>query len=245
MHASRRREPTRRASCPSGPRRRRRSKGACRTTAASRLGQGRDRPDSRRRSGSARRRWPRRPVHGRRRSRSLPRSQQDTCAGDVRHSSRGASVRPEPTRCSLRPRRRDRAPVPRNSLRLGRLEPVHRVRLLRVHHVRLRASRRVAPAPRGLAVRLRDSGFVRSARAPATSSSSIGLEPRRDLHRQRPVRPRAAHRRRRQDLEHVRLVVLLGLRRVGVASDAWRRPAASTHRSSRSRLGARRRSDSA
>ena len=74
-------------------------------------------------------------------------------------------LRPEPPRRSLRPRRRDRAPVPRRALRLGRLEPVDRIRLLRLHELRLRTGRRVASAPRRIAVRLRDAGAVRPARS--------------------------------------------------------------------------------
>ena len=54
----------------------------------------------------------------------------------------------------VRRRRRDRDAVPRRAVRLGRREPVG-IRLLRPHHVRLRADRHLASAQRGDAVQHR------------------------------------------------------------------------------------------
>ena len=71
----------------------------------------------------------------------------------------------EPPGCSLRRRRRDRTPVPGDSVRLGRLEPVDRLRLLGVHELRLRAGRRFASAPRGVAVQHGNARLLRPAGA--------------------------------------------------------------------------------
>ena len=83
----------------------------------------------------------------------------------VRHSGRRPDVRRRPPGSSLRRRRRDRTPVPGDSVRLGRLEPVDRLRLLGVHELRLRAGRRFAPAPRGIAVQHGNARLLRPAGA--------------------------------------------------------------------------------
>ncbi len=82
-------------------------------------------------------------------------------------------------------------------------------------HVRLRPGRRLAAAPRGVAVR---DGHRRSRATQLQAGDLVffnGLGHAGHLHRRRPVHPRAAHRRRRQDLQPLRLLVraYLGRRR--------------------------------
>ena len=87
-------------------------------------------------------------------------------------------------------------------LRLGRREP-RRLRLLRPRRLRLRAGRRLASALHRRSVELRRSGLAE--RPPAGRPRLLRrARPRRHLHRRRPVHPRAAHGRRRQDLELMR-----------------------------------------
>ncbi len=94
----------------------------------------------------------------------------------------------------------------------GGAEPVG-LRLLGVRDVRLRAARDLAAAQRGGAVRLgRCLRLVRPARA-GRPRVLRRPRPRGDLHRRGAVHPLAAHGRRRQDLESVRLVVRVDLRR--------------------------------
>ncbi len=168
---SRTRAPTRPRSSPSRPRRSspssprspsRTSSSPPSRTRSPRCGRRRrgGRPRSRRRRAHAPRprsspRWP-----AGRRSRRTTRS-----PGRARTTIRTS-------RAALRPRRRDRAAVPRRPVRLGRLEPVDGIRLLGLHELRLRAGRRVAAAPRGLAVRLRNAGVRTTSSHRATSSSS-------------------------------------------------------------------------
>ena len=98
----------------------------------------------------------------------------------------GGAARP------LRRRRRDRDAVPRRAVPLGRRRPV-RLRLLRLHHVRLRAGRRVAAAPRGVAVR---NGLARVEERARGGRPRVlqRARPRRHLRRRRLVHPLAPHR---------------------------------------------------
>ena len=88
-----------------------------------------------------------RPRSPRRRSARAQAAGSGACAAgrpaDVRPAALDrAGVRPEPSRAALRPRRRDRAAVPRHPVRVGRLEPVDGLRLLRAS--RATSSRRSA-----------------------------------------------------------------------------------------------------
>ena len=95
---------------------------------------------------------------------------------------------------------RDRAAVPRRCRTSGAGRAPRPGSTARASWLRLRADRRLSPAPRRVAVRLRDPGLMRpaGARRPRLLQRS---RPHRDLHRRRPVHPRAAHGRRREDLE--------------------------------------------
>ena len=115
-----------------------------------------------------------RPARGSRSSARPPRRRRPIAALRRRQRHRGRAERGGGRRgasIAVRRRRRRRDAVPRRPVRLGRREP-GRLRLLRPHHVRLRAGRRLAAAPRRLAVRdgRRRSRATRS--SPATSSSS-------------------------------------------------------------------------
>ena len=65
---------------------------------------------------------------------------------------------------------RDRTPVPRRALRLGRRKPVDRIRLLRLRELTSshRSACRSHSAPRRIAVRLRDAGARTTSSHPAT-----------------------------------------------------------------------------
>ena len=88
-----------------------------------------------------------------------------------RRDRRTRSTRLRTAAREVRRRRRDRDAVPRDPVRLRRVEPV-RLRLLGLRHVRLRAGRRLAAAQRGRAVRLRDARLAAISSSPATWSSS-------------------------------------------------------------------------
>ena len=137
--------------------------------------------------------------------RQLAASARARLAGEPRFPRRGVGVSastPEGSdrRTSERPRRRrrDRDALPRRAVRLGRVDAAW-LRLLRARVVCLRADRRLAAAQLVRAVHDGDGGFDQpvAARRPRLLH---GREPHGDLHRRRPVHPRAAHRRRREDL---------------------------------------------
>ena len=83
----------------------------------------------------------------------------------------------------------------------------------RARLVRLRADRRLAPAQRGDAVQHRRRLRLPRPAPPGDLVFFDGLGPHGHVHRRRPVHPRAAHGRRRQDLEPQRLLVRVDLRR--------------------------------
>ena len=94
------------------------------------FGQGRDRADARGRGAQAGRARRSGAGSARKLRRLAQQAQQDTADQAYTPELRGPDVRPEPARGPVRRRRRDRAAVLGRPVRLGRLEPVDRIRLL-------------------------------------------------------------------------------------------------------------------
>ena len=206
-------------------RRRARRPGSGRSRASSPSGSGssrRSRTRSRRcerPSGAGRRGSRRRPAQARGAQaparRSPQRSRRSSSPSGVARSRRtraaiASSRRRQPT--VRRRGDRDRDAVPRRPVRLGRGEPVglRLLGLVAYVYAQLGVS---LPAQRGDAVRHRRR--LRLARRAAAGRPRLLQRARAhgDVHRRRPVHPRAAHRRRRQDLEHERGLLRLRLRR--------------------------------
>ena len=142
---------------------------------------------------------------------ALQEQQNAGAAGHRRRRVGGDRRRLGGSAVAVQRRRRDRDALSRHPVRLGRLES-RRLRLLGPRRLRLRAGRRQPPALHRCAVERRRAGL---ARRPAAGRPRLlrRARPRRALHRRRPVHPRAAHRRRREDLVAERVLVRADIRR--------------------------------